>query len=127
MKTVIDSIKAEMQAARERVMAITGYSEEQINDMLFESAYEWLKYQGCDDHIQLQFASTKEFWGFWKMDIWHPSDMAFLEHYRRFRYDDKLAAQHYYQCFHYVQNSHMNSDVAAAGYHSLIKKLAVRR
>ena len=126
MTTAIDNIKAEMQAARERVMAITGFSEEQLNDMVFESAYEWLKYQGCDDHIQLQFASTKEFWGFWKLDIWHPSDMAFLNHFRTYQYD-QLTARHFYQCFHYVQNSYMNSDVAAAGYHSLIKKLTVKR
>lgn len=124
--TTIDSIKAQLQSTQKRVIELTGFSEEQINAMVFESAYEWLAYQGCDDHIQTQFASTKEFWGFWKLDIWHQGDLSFIAHCDRYQFDDQLTTRFYYECYHYVNGNIANSAEATAGYHSLIKKLALK-
>lgn len=126
MNLHIDIVKAQMEATRRRVIELTGLSEDAISKMLFESAFEWLAYQGCDDYIAGQFANTKEFWGFWKYDIWYQADRAFIRQYYRYNYDP-CHCRYYYECFHAVQSQPMNTDMAAAGYHSLIKKLAIKR
>lgn len=121
----IDIVRSKLEHTRKQIIEITGLTDEQLNSMMFEAGHEWLAHQGCDDHITLQFASTKEFWGFWRLDVWYPADRAFIRHILRYPHDP-IDARYWYQCFHYVTNPPMNTELAAAGYHSLIKKLAIK-
>jgi hypothetical protein len=118
-------LRSEIMAARRNVMHITGLSEDEINTMIFDSAYDYLAFMGCDEHMAHQFAITAEFWGFWKK-TWYEMDQHFIYHYHRWQYDRYYAAS-WYACFHNYKGNPMNSPRLSAAYHSLIKTLAVKR
>ncbi len=112
-----------MQETRELVVDLTGLSSDRINEMMFESAFKWLHHTGCDDHIAHQFASTKEFWGFFKR-LWHEADRDFIRHF----YASGLyeMPKVYYEDWHIPASRAMNSHYAHVGYHSIIKTLTVK-
>jgi hypothetical protein len=116
-------LTAFMQETRELVVDLTGLDSERINDMMFESAFAWLRHIGCDDHIANQFAATKEFWGFYKR-LWHEADRDFIRSYYRFGLD--AMPKVYYEDWHLPNSRAMNTHYAHSGYHSIIKTLAVR-
>lgn len=121
--TQAELTRIEMQCTQTEVADVTGLAPEKINEMMFETAYEWLRQQGCDDAMQTNFTSQPEFWGFWKK-AWHEVDLLFLQAHYTYWFHN---ADQWYLQYHHVSGRTMNSDGISASYHSLIKTLSVKR
>lgn len=123
--TQADLFKVELDCTRTEVMDVTGLSEDELEQIMFEQAFAWLQAQGCDPAMQLNFASNKEFWGFWKRS-WYQADREFLRHFYYWGYDP-MQCVHFYEWFHNSDSYPMNDAMINSAYHSLIKTLAVKR
>lgn len=121
--TPAELMRVEMQCTTAEVMDVTGLSEEEVNEMIFETAYLWLEQQGCNEAMQNNFASQPEFWGFWKK-AWYEVDRLFLQAHYQYWFNN---AREWYLQYHHVGGKCMNNNLITASYHSLIKTLAVKR
>lgn len=125
MKTMEIDLKTEVAITRIEVMQVTGMTEEAISHLLFEGAEQWLEFIGCGEAIALSFQSTPEFWGSWKK-AWYDADKDFLRHYHYHQYDRFNAIQ-WYNYFHDVKGAFINTDRVQADFHSIIKRLTVKK
>lgn len=121
--TQAELARIEMKCTAVEVCDVLEITEEQLNNMQFEAAYEWLEKQGCDYTMQQNFTSQPEFWGFWKK-AWYEIDREFLHAHYQYWLNNPMQ---WYLVYHNVCGRNMNSDVINAQYHSLIKTLAVKR
>lgn len=108
-----------MQHARERVLAVTGIRENDLNDMILDSAYEWVAMITHNDARAIQFIpKTTQFWSFWRK-AWHKVDTVFL------MLDDKMglgnSAVEVYRSMHRISrdNYYVNNRAMQAHYHFL--------
>jgi hypothetical protein len=120
-----EALREAIAGTQNSVRQLTGYTQDELSEMIFESAFDFLAWMGCDKHMQTEFAKSTEFWGFWK-NAWHQLDRSFLEHYHYWQYHEEHLRQ-WYEYFHNSKCAPMNSGPVNAGFHALIKTLAVKR
>jgi hypothetical protein len=109
---------------RRRITAITGYTGDQLNEMIFDQAYEWLRYIGCNPAGVSAITATRQFWLFWKRE-WHAMDLAFIVHYTRWQYH--TGHREWYAHFHSNRHHYMDSPSIHAAYHQMVKDIAANR
>jgi hypothetical protein len=74
----IEKIKKQMQEVRTLVVDMCGIDEEQLNELIFNYAYEWLRQTIGHDQFGMQhLPRTGQFWAWWKME-WHKLDQELL-------------------------------------------------
>lgn len=82
-----ETILMQMKEARELVLSICGYDEEELSQMQFTAAFECLeKVLGSDEYGITELPKTTDFWIWWK-DQWYRRDRIFLD---RLRFDAEL-------------------------------------
>lgn len=134
------------QHNRKELMRLLQCTDEQLNHMLFEGAYEYLQHVFRADSYGLEhLPKTHEFWVWWRME-WNRIDTLFLQAIShkysaeypqwycviRDRDTDDLHAVHsvnglrtWYITYHKATmgNKFINSSVVRAGAHHLINTL----
>jgi hypothetical protein len=123
--TPVEAMRLEVEYTKQEVLDVTGLTVEQQGELMFDQAYEYLSWMGCDSDMQKHFATTPEFWAFWKK-VWYDMDRQFLSHYF-FNMYDRAYTRDCYSRFHDCTFQRMNSSCMNAAYHNLIKTLAVKR
>ncbi|MCE2936663.1 MAG: hypothetical protein ACK5WO_00185 [Cyclobacteriaceae bacterium] len=118
MNTLL-TVQTDIARVQARVHELTGLSPDEQNARMFEAAYEWLESIGCTGSDQTAMTSTRQFWGFFKLE-WHKCDLRFINHYQRWEY--YLGHAEWYNHFHSVGNSSF-IDPHGHGYHQVIKSI----
>lgn len=116
----INELHAEMQRARERVLALTGIRENDLNDMIIDGGNEWLKLITHHNARALEhMPRTREFWGFWRK-TWHQMDLCFLAIDDRCNLNREMALFYYYETHRItLDNVNVNNSRVYAHYHML--------
>lgn len=116
----IKQLHEEMQHARERVLALTGIRENDLNNMIIDGGEEWLKLVTRHNARALQFLPrTREFWGFWRK-TWHQMDLVFLAIDDHCRLNREMAIFYYYETHRItLDNQNVNNSRVFAHYHLL--------
>ena len=124
-KSPVEAAQEDMRYTQREVRDITGISIDEQHLLMEEAAWQFLASMGCDYDMRHQFASTREFWGFWKIQ-WNEIDKQFVNHFIDWDYDLSHAAG-WYHSFHNVHGNPTQGARMNAAYHQLIKTLAVKR
>lgn len=86
-KTHIQKRRDEIEATKQKIMAIFGMDEEQYNMSFFENAYKWI------DDMNYGYMSyiTKSslFWKWWK-NTYHMNNLDFLEYMKVSQHKDTI-------------------------------------
>ena len=98
----------------------------------YEAGLQWIDLiTGCDVVAAYYMPRTPEFWGFWKI-VWLHADQEFLR-WARYALSSEILERHelafYYEVTHRItmDNDLINGPATEAGYHTVIKHLAVKR
>lgn len=110
-------------SAKQKILTLTGISEQDYENALFNTACEYLeRITSNDDRVIKSLQSTKQFWAWWK-NIWNLADHAFYALYE----GTPVSKQHHLQNAWYRRHSHekivatMTDDVYNAGRKNLIQ------
>ena len=124
MKTQVEQVIKNMERAQQAIINITLFSADDQNKAMYEAAYEWLESIGCKGEDQTLVTSTRQFWGFWKME-WYRLDVAFLNWSDYYDYT-KMSLKEIkkvYNFYHNHQNELLQSSITQSGYHQAIKMM----
>ncbi len=126
METQLETVKKNIARAQQAITKITLLSADDQNKAMYEAAYEWLESIGCKGDDATLVTSTRQFWGFWKME-WYRLDVAFLNWGDYYDYS-KMSLKgivNVYEFYHNSRNQLLQSSVTQSGYHQAIKKMRV--
>lgn len=121
--TAAELFRIEMECTDVEVMDVTGISKQELDELKFNEAFKWLEHIGCDSFMQTNFASTPQFWGFWKKE-WYKIDREFLTSYYKYYFGNALS---WYLTYHHTEGHTMNTEAINASFHSLIKNYTAKR
>lgn len=80
MERIKDRVRQNEQVTRITLKRLLKYSDEELNTMAFDGAYEYMrKIFGTEEHFPL----TTEFWAWWRRE-WASIDAAFVDALRLF-------------------------------------------
>lgn len=135
-KTDVQRAKELVKHTNGLIMFYTGISPENLSDLFFHTAVDWIDgFVGDNQDAQLQLSQQKMFWGFW-LNEWTRLQDAFTD---RFRLDEDLnwylyhngievsdkalIAQEYNRFMRYFMLQHKgNSAVMELAFHRRIKQ-----
>lgn len=150
--TVVQQLKQRNERNRKLLLQLLDITEEQMNEKLFEGAYEYLEnIFGTDAYGMKHLPKTSEFWTWWQME-WAKIDSIFIaaiddatpETYAqdgimykvrdrdnergKWRIKSKEELTDHYLFYHEanMKNRYINSDIMHAGAHAMIKEIKKR-
>jgi hypothetical protein len=143
--TVIEILKKREAKNRASLLELLQISEEELNEKIFEGAYEYLKHVfGTDAYGMEHLPQTTQFWAWWKLE-WAKIDAVFLaavEPCKRaswsIRDRDNTNGKYivyelhdlreHYEYYHEASmaNRYLNSDIVRAGMHKMVKDIVTK-
>lgn len=126
METQLEIVKKNIARAQAQITKIALISADDQNKAMYEAAYEWLESIGCHGDDQTLVTSTRQFWGFFKME-WYRLDVAFLNWGDYYDYTSMSLKdiKTVYRFYHNSRNELLQSSITQSGYHQAIKKMRV--
>lgn len=126
-------LQTEIDVSQCEIEHLTGISVEDQRMNMFKAGLDWVELMMGGDPIGTKsIPNTPEFWGFWKSIVWLHADKTFLA-WARYALHSEMVERYelgfYYHQWHRISfdNEIINTPATDAGYHVVIKHLAVKR
>lgn len=131
-----------MQETREVVMALTGITTNELNELVYKRGIDCLKYVlRSDEYGITEMPKHPAFWSWWKMQ-WHRQDLFFMDRVKmnstmdgfianlpemgkHVVLEDAEAVRGAYLILHKTRNNiYLNTALIEQSYHGLMKEIA---
>lgn len=120
--TIVEQLRQRIALTQREMQAATGLNAEQQEAAMFEAAFPWLDSIGCTGADQLHMTSTREFWGFWRLEYFN-IDRLVLAHLLQWQIEGREHARMWYDYFHEPAQHKRLHDKAELNYHAIRQKI----